>query len=42
VAGARHRDIVRRFGRFPHRKSMLGRDSAADELQFLRSGGFAS
>lgn len=36
-----HHDIVRRFGRFPHRNAMLGRDSSPAELQFLRSGGFA-
>lgn len=36
-----HRDIVRRFGRFPHRNAMLGRDPTADEAAFLRSGGFA-
>jgi uncharacterized protein (DUF924 family) len=36
-----HRDIVRRFGRFPHRNDMLGRASTPDELQFLSAGGFA-
>ena len=36
-----HRDIVRRFGRFPHRNAMLGRGSTPAELLFLRSGGFA-
>ena len=35
-----HRDIIRRFGRFPHRNIMLGRATTADEQQFLDSGGF--
>jgi len=33
----RHRDIVLRFGRFPHRNAVLGRTSTADELEFLRT-----
>ena len=36
-----HRDIVRRFGRFPHRNAMLGRESTPEEIEFLRGGGFA-
>lgn len=36
-----HRDIVRRFGRFPHRNPMLGRATTAQEAEFLRGGGFA-
>ena len=35
----RHRDIVKRFGRFPHRNAALGRDSTAEEAQFLREPG---
>lgn len=35
-----HRDIIRRFGRFPHRNAALGRASTPDELAFLRGGGF--
>ncbi len=31
----RHRDIIRRFGRFPHRNAMLGRTSTAEESAFL-------
>jgi uncharacterized protein (DUF924 family) len=27
-----HHDIIQRFGRFPHRNSMLGRQSRADEI----------
>jgi uncharacterized protein (DUF924 family) len=32
-----HRDIIRRFGRYPHRNAVLGRPSTADELEFLKS-----
>ena len=35
-----HRDIVRRFGRFPHRNAVLGRPSSAEEERFLAEGGF--
>jgi len=31
-----HRDIIARFGRFPHRNAILGRDSSDDELEFLK------
>jgi len=31
----RHRDIIRRYGRFPHRNVALGRESTADEQAFL-------
>src|SRR6266850_1874231 len=34
-----HRDVIRRFGRFPHRNSILGRDSTAEELEFLKRPG---
>jgi uncharacterized protein (DUF924 family) len=34
-----HRDIIRRFGRFPHRNQVLGRDSTADEQAFLETEG---
>jgi uncharacterized protein (DUF924 family) len=36
-----HRDIVRRFGRFPHRNPILGRTMTPAERQFLDEGGFA-
>nr|EIU3441063.1 DUF924 family protein [Pseudomonas aeruginosa] len=36
-----HREIIRRFGRFPHRNPILGRPSSAEELAFLAAGGFA-
>lgn len=32
-----HREIVHRFGRFPHRNAVLGRDSTAEELAWLSS-----
>jgi uncharacterized protein (DUF924 family) len=34
-----HRDIVRRFGRFPHRNALLGRPSTPEELEFLKQPG---
>jgi uncharacterized protein (DUF924 family) len=36
-----HADIIRRFGRFPHRNASLGRTTTADEAAFLAAGGFA-
>ena len=36
-----HADIIRRFGRFPHRNRLLGRTSTAEEQAFLDSGGFS-
>ncbi len=35
----RHRAIVARFGRFPHRNAVLGRTSTADEVAFLQEPG---
>lgn len=35
----RHRDIIRRFGRFPHRNGLLGRESTAAEIEFLKMPG---
>lgn len=37
----RHRDIVARFGRFPHRNAILGRPSTREEEAFLREDGSA-
>ncbi len=34
---ARHRDIVARFGRFPHRNHCLGRESTREEAAFLKT-----
>lgn len=36
-----HADVIQRFGRFPHRNRLLGRDSTAEEQAYLDSGGFA-
>jgi len=33
-----HRDIIQRFGRFPHRNAVLGRDSTDTEQEFLKTG----
>jgi uncharacterized protein (DUF924 family) len=35
----RHRDVIRRFGRFPHRNDILGRASTPDEVAFLKEPG---
>jgi uncharacterized protein (DUF924 family) len=34
-----HRDIIVRFGRFPHRNAILGRKSTPEELAYLAEGG---
>lgn len=36
-----HYDVVARFGRFPHRNALLGRNSTHEEREFLARGGFA-
>jgi uncharacterized protein (DUF924 family) len=35
-----HADIIRRFGRFPHRNTLLGRATTPEEQAFLDGGGF--
>lgn len=35
----KHMVIVERFGRFPHRNTVLGRDSTAEEIEFLKEPG---
>ncbi|MGL5001544.1 MAG: DUF924 family protein [Casimicrobium sp.] len=35
----RHLAIIDRFGRYPHRNAILGRESTAEELAFLRQAG---
>ena len=35
----KHRDVVARFGRFPHRNAILGRPSTPDEVEFLKQPG---
>jgi len=34
----RHRDIIAKFGRFPHRNHALGRESTPAELEWLATG----
>jgi uncharacterized protein (DUF924 family) len=41
VNSERHRDIVRRFGRFPHRNPILGRNMTPEEQEFLDQGGYS-
>jgi uncharacterized protein (DUF924 family) len=36
-----HRDIVQRFGRFPHRNQIMGRETTEEEKAFLEAGGFS-
>jgi uncharacterized protein (DUF924 family) len=35
----RHRDVIQRFGRFPHRNAILGRTSTPEEIAFLKQPG---
>lgn len=35
-----HRDVIRQFGRFPHRNEVLGRQSIEAEIIFLENGGY--
>lgn len=37
----KHRVIIARFGRFPHRNAILGRESSAEETEFLKQPGSA-
>lgn len=37
----RHGEVIRRFGRFPHRNAILGRESTAAEIAFLKTPGSA-
>ena len=39
VWAEKHRDIVKRFGRFPHRNAALGRPSTGEESEFLKQPG---
>jgi len=36
-----HRKIIQRFGRFPHRNEILGRQSTNAEIQYLKDGGYS-
>lgn len=35
----KHRDVVARFGRFPHRNELLGRPCTSEEIEFLKQPG---
>ena len=35
----RHRDVIARFGRFPHRNAALGRETTPEEAAFLQEPG---
>ncbi len=35
----RHYEIIERFGRFPHRNAVLGRESTSEEIEFLKQPG---
>ncbi|MEO8059610.1 MAG: DUF924 family protein [Burkholderiales bacterium] len=35
----RHHDVVQRFGRFPHRNEILGRQATVEEIEFLKQPG---
>ena len=35
----RHKKIIERFGRYPHRNEILGRQSTPDEIKFLKEPG---
>ncbi|MGB0661875.1 MAG: DUF924 family protein [Mangrovicoccus sp.] len=37
-----HREVIRKFGRFPHRNADLGRATTADEQKFLAAGGYGA
>jgi len=37
----RHREVIERFGRFPHRNAILGRQSTAEELAYIATPGTA-
>ena len=34
----RHAEVIRRFGRYPHRNGILGRESTAEEIEYLATG----
>lgn len=35
----KHKQIIERFGRYPHRNEILGRKSTAEEIEFLSQPG---
>lgn len=36
-----HKQVIEQFGRFPHRNTILGRESTKAEIDFLKNGGYA-
>ncbi len=36
-----HRKVIKRFGRFPHRNEILGRENTAEEIRFFKDGGYS-
>ncbi|MCF6275394.1 MAG: DUF924 domain-containing protein, partial [Robiginitomaculum sp.] len=36
-----HRKLIARFGRYPHRNAVLGRESTDEEIEYLQSGGYS-
>lgn len=42
IHGHAHREIIRRFGRFPFRNAALGRDSTPAEQEFMAAGGYGA
>ena len=39
IYAQKHEVIIRRFGRFPHRNEVLGRESTSEEIEFLKQPG---
>jgi uncharacterized protein (DUF924 family) len=39
TSAERHAAVIRRFGRYPHRNAILGRESTTEEVEFLATGG---
>ena len=37
-----HREVIRRFGRFPYRNAALGRETTSDEAHWLENGGYGA
>jgi len=35
----KHKAIIERFGRYPHRNAILGRESTPEEVEFLKQPG---
>ena len=40
-AAKEHLEIIEKYGRFPHRNTVLGRASKPEEIAFLEAGGFS-